>query len=86
MPVDRRALREFATRDWEMMAASKSDYWASRFRENPRVTWDAAQALLAHVRAIRPTFPAKEARDTDLSAHLTLRSRLDRAAHAFPRR
>lgn len=84
--VDRDAMRAFVRRDWQTAAESKADYWASRFRENPLSTWDAAQALLTHVRRIRPSFPSDELRDADFRDHLTLRSRLDRAAHAFANR
>jgi hypothetical protein len=84
--VDRDAMRAFVSRDWQGAAESKAEYWAARFRENPQSTWDAAQALLAHVRRIRPSFPSDELRDADFRDHLTLRSRLDRAAHAFANR
>ena len=80
--MDERTIREFVARDWQKATDAKSEYWALLFRDNPRAVWESAQALLAHVRRIRPAFP-DEQRDADLSAHLALRSRLDRAADAF---
>jgi hypothetical protein len=84
--VDRKALRAFASRDWQSAINSKAEYWSTRFRQDPLSTWHAAQGLLAYVRRLRPSFPSEAARDEDLHAHIALRSRLDRAAHAFARR
>ena len=84
--VDQQALRDFASRDWSSVASTKTAHWAQMHRENPRAVWDSAQALLAHVRRLRPDFPTDEEREADLRDHLALRSRLDRAAHAFSRR
>jgi hypothetical protein len=84
--VDRKALRAFASRDWQSAITSKAEYWSTRFRQDPLSTWHAAQGLLEYVRRLRPSFPSEAARDEDLRAHIALRSRLDRAAHAFARR
>jgi hypothetical protein len=84
--VDREALRAFASRDWQSAVTSKAEYWSTRSRQNPLSTWNAAQGLLAYVRRLRPSFPSEAARDEDLDAHIALRARLDRAAHAFTRR
>jgi hypothetical protein len=84
--VDREKLRAFASRDWQSASTSKAEYWSTRFRQDPLSPWDAAQGLLAYVRRLRPSFPSEAARDEDLLAHVSLRSRLDRAAHAFARR
>jgi hypothetical protein len=84
--VDRETLRAFASRDWHSTRASKAEYWSTRFRQDPLSTWHAAQGLLAYVRRLRPSFPSEAARDEDFHAHIALRSRLDRVAHAFARR
>ena len=85
--MDHGSLRRFARRDWKALAASKTSYWAARAREaGGHPTWDAAQALLAHARAVRPEFPTDEERRRDFASHLALRERLDRVAHAVARR
>jgi hypothetical protein len=81
--MDRRAIREFVSRDWQSASRAKADYWARLYRNDPEALWDSVQALLAHIRHVQPDFPTDEARDEDLRSHLLLRSRLDRAAHAF---
>lgn len=84
--MDGWAIREFVSRDWQSASRAKADYWARLYRDDPEALWDSVQALLAHVRRVQPDFPTLEARDADLRSHLSLRSRLDRAAHAFSRR
>jgi hypothetical protein len=84
--MDRQAIREFVSRDWQSASRAKAEYWAGLYRDDPDALWDSAQALLAHVRRIQPDFPTDQARRADLSSHLSLRSRLDRAADAFARR
>ncbi len=80
-------LESFARREWPRVAVSKRAYWAERYRqEGWRATWDAAQALLAHVRSVQPDFPSERDRALDLAHHLALRARLDKTAHAFARR
>jgi hypothetical protein len=83
--VDSRAIRAFVDRDWQGIAVSKTAYWGDRFRQDWRITWDAAQALLIHARRVGAP-PADGDRALDLEAHRSLRARLDRAAHAFARR
>lgn len=85
--MDQDSVRAFVRRDWDAVAASKMTYWAERFqREGWRPAWDAADALLADMRAARPDYPDDEERALDFAAHLALRGRLDRAADAFTRR
>lgn len=84
--VEPREIEAFVGRDWEGAAALKASHWPDRFRrEGWREVWNAAQSLLLHVRAVRPDFPSDRERDEDFEHHLTLKSRLDRAAHAFSR-
>lgn len=84
--VDRRAIEEFVGRDWGQAAASKGAHWAEEFRREWRSTWDVSQALLVHM--LRTGTPSLSERDraADLSAHMTLRERLDRAGDALSRR
>jgi hypothetical protein len=84
--MDRAAISEFVSRDWQSASRAKAAYWARVYRNDPAAVWDSAQALLVHARRVQTEFPTTEAREADLSSHLLLRSRLDRAAHAFPRR
>jgi hypothetical protein len=84
--VDPGTIREFVLRDWQGASRAKAEYWAQLYRDNPEALWDSVQALLAHVRRVQPDFPTDEARAADLSSHVSLKSRLDRAAHAFSRR
>jgi len=85
--MNREDVRAFVQRDWDAVAASKVAHWADRFRqEGWRPAWDAADALWADMRRVHPEYPDENERTLDFAAHLTLRSRLDRAADAFPRR
>ena len=79
-------MRAFLERDHEAVDALKGEYWADRFRADWRSTWDASQALLAHARSLRPEYQSDGDREADLAAHISLRARLDRAAHALARR
>jgi hypothetical protein len=87
MDVDRRDIQAFVDRDWEAVQASKSAYWADRFRQDGwRPAWTAADALWIDVRRVQPDYPSADDRDRDLADHLKLRADLDRAASAFARR
>ena len=79
-------MRAFLERDHEAADALKREYWAERFRADWRSTWDVSQSLLAHARSVRPEYPSDGDREADLAAHILLRARLDRAAHALARR
>jgi hypothetical protein len=71
-------------RDWTEFESSKRAHWAAVYREQGwRPVWDAAQALLAHIRTVQPGFPTERDRDADLGDHRRLKAQLDRAAHAF---
>jgi hypothetical protein len=84
--VERSELKAFVNRRWEDAAAAKTAYWADCFQRDWRTTWDASQALLIHARQVCAPFPPVGDSERDFAAHRTLRERLDRAAHAFPRR
>ncbi len=78
---------DFLQRGWEEAAAATRAYWAERYAiAGWRATWDASQALLAHIRSIQPEFPTQRDRALDLAYHVALRTRLDHVAHAFARR
>lgn len=80
-------LRSFACRDWAALARSKRDFWAERYRDaGAAPARRAADALLLHARRLAATGAAGHDRAADLTGHLTLRDRLDRAARAFARR
>ena len=80
-------IEAFVRRDWREAATAKHQYWAERFRqEGWRPVWDAAQALLVHVRRVRPDYPTDADRAHDLDHHLAFRVALDRIADAFARR
>lgn len=84
--MDPEKIRAFVQRDRQHLEALKANYWAERFRLDVRSTWDAAQALLDYARRVRPPFPSDAERSADFTAHVSLRTRLDRAAHAFASR
>ena len=78
---------EFARRDHEAARDAKRRFWTSAFREGgAHRTWQAAQALLEHVRGVQPGYPTHADRERDLADHLDLKRRIDGAAHAFARR
>jgi hypothetical protein len=80
-------LARYARRDWAAAASNKRDYWVEQFRlhgAGPART--ASTTLLLHMRTVQPDYPSGAHRAEDLAGHRLLRQRLDRAAHAFPRR
>ena len=82
--MDPEQIKGFVRRDWASAAAAKRAYWRERSAIGGwRVAWDAAQALLMHVRAVRPDFPSERDRSLDLAHHASVRATLDLAAHAF---
>jgi hypothetical protein len=84
--MDPSHVQAFMRRAWASAAAAKRAYWRERYATGDwKSAWDAAQALLVHVRAVRPDFPSARDRALDLAHHMSLRERLDQAAHAFAR-
>lgn len=82
--MDRDAIRAFVARDRDLVAALKRDHHARRYRAS-RGTWglDAARMLRDHARKVRPDWPTARDRADDFAHHVTLKRRIDRAAHAF---
>lgn len=84
--MDSDQLNAYVRRGWQDASAAKTAYWADRFQQDWRITWNAAQSLLMHARLVRSPFPTDRDRHLDFAAHLSLLDRIDRAAHAFARR
>jgi len=77
-------VRAYAHRDWRATERSKRDYWAGELAtRGPLATFEASQALWAHMRRIRPDWPSPEERRADLAHHLALKRALDLVAGAF---
>ena len=77
-------LRAFARRDWAAVERSKRTYWAERYQDaGAAPARTAATALFDHARGLGLTGTTARDRDDDLTSHLQVRERLDRAARAF---
>jgi len=82
--VERDDLRQFAQRDWSSMAAAKARYWVDQYRmHGAHPARRASLMLLEHARHVQAGFPSVADRATDLSNHVKLAERLNRAARAF---
>jgi hypothetical protein len=82
--MDKNAIRAFVARDRDRVASLKRDHHAQRHRASHGTSGlEAARALREHARRVRPDWPTARDRDEDLSHHLALKRRIDRAAHAF---
>ncbi len=80
-------LRAFARRDWAAVEHSKRTFWAERYQEagsSPART--AATALFDHAHRLGQAGTTARERDADLTSHLQVRERLDRAGRAFTSR
>jgi hypothetical protein len=85
--MNRDAIRRFVRRDRDAVDALRQSHWAQVYREHgPDAPWRVAQALRAHMRAVRPDWPSAAERRDDLRHHIALKHKLDRTAHALPRR
>jgi hypothetical protein len=61
---------DFARRDWEVLAISKSAHWADqKKRHGPAAAIRAAEALRQQVATLRPDWPTKKDRREDLATH-----------------
>jgi hypothetical protein len=64
--------------------ALEQEHWArERAQRGPLATFEASQALWAHMRALRHDWPSDEERRRDFADHLALKRLIDRAASAF---
>jgi len=85
--MDRDAIRAFVERDRDRVAALKRDHHARQYRASRGISGlEAARVLREHARKVRPDWPTARDRDEDLAHHVTLKRRIDRAAHAFSAR
>ena len=80
-------MKAYATRPWLGVVAAKQRYWEDELRRRgPQAAFEAAQALWAHMRMLRPDWPSDEERRIDLAHHLELKRALERVARARPPR
>src|SRR5262245_5346793 len=78
-------VKAYAARAWHLAAELKQDHWARELAERgPLATFEASQALLEHMRCLRPDWPSEAERSEDLAHHIALKRAIDRAAGAFP--
>lgn len=81
--VDRRAILEFARRDWALVADAKTEFWRSG--KSGRSATDllaTGDQLLRHVQAMRPGWPSEAERTADVAVH----QRVAETLHAVGRR
>jgi len=77
-------VKAYATRPWLRTEAAKRRYWEEEFRRRgPQAAFEAAQALWAHMRMLRPDWPSDEERRVDLAHHLEQKRALERVAGAL---
>ena len=80
-------LRAFARRDWAAAERGKQQYWVERYqRDGSAPARYASTLLLEHARRLGAAGLGEAERADDLSHHLDVRDRLDRAARALARR
>ncbi len=85
--MDKDAIRAFAVRDRDSVAALKRDHHARRHRASRGTAGiETARMLREYVRKVRPDWPTARDRDEDLAHHVALKERIDRAADAFAAR
>jgi hypothetical protein len=77
-------VRAYADRSWHRLRELEHEHWAREFAaRGPLATFEASQALWAHMRCVRPEWPTEEDRRADLAHHIALKQALDRAASAI---
>lgn len=82
--MNRDDVRAYARRPWHLGTSRERDHWArERAERGPLATFEAAQALLIHMRRVRPDWPTEVDRQADLADHLALKRALDRTAGVF---
>ena len=68
--MDRKAVLEFARRDWARVADAKTDFWLNRKRaSSPAELLTLGDQLLRHARTMRPDWPSEVERAADLAVH-----------------
>jgi hypothetical protein len=84
--VDPRDVEAYARRPWQRAAAARQRHWQAEVERRPLLAFEAAQALWAHMRMLRPDWPSDEERRLDLVHHVELKRALERVAGARPAR
>jgi hypothetical protein len=78
-----RGIRQFVSRDWAAVRASKEAYWGERItRLGPAEGFRIADELRRQMLQQDPAWPNAESRDADLMSHVRLAALLRRAAPA----
>ena len=77
--MKRRDIEAFLGRDWALLEASKTEYWAERKRRlGPAEGLRIADELRRHVLALRPDFPSEAERAEDIACHARVAEMLRR--------
>jgi len=76
-------VRAYARRPWKVLKELEQEHWAREFAERPLSTFEASEALILHMRDMRPDWPTEEDRHADLAHHIALKQAIDRAASVF---
>ena len=71
MPVHDESLRAFAERPWEEIERLKRHHWATSDM-NPAELLGVAEELRQYAVAVRPEWPDRRERSSDLDAHVRL--------------
>lgn len=78
-----RGIRQFVSRDWAAVRASKDAYWGERIAQlGPAEGFRIADELRRQMVATDPGWPDDASRQADLTAHVRLAALFRRAAPA----
>ncbi len=79
--MDTRGIREYLSRDWQAVRASKEMYWGDRIARLGRVEgFRVAEELRQQALHQHPAWPDPVSRREDLQHHVRLAQRLRRAS------
>ena len=77
-------VRAYAARAWRLPAELEQEHWTRELIERgPLATFDVSQALLEHMRPVRPDWPSEAERREDPAHHVAPKRAIDGAARAF---
>ncbi|MGD9903345.1 MAG: hypothetical protein AB7U83_07725 [Vicinamibacterales bacterium] len=83
--MDRDAVRQFVSRDWSAVAASKTRHWqALKAGRSVAEVLDVADRMRRHAQRLRPGWPPRQHRLDDLRVHQRVGEAL-RAVASRPR-
>jgi hypothetical protein len=75
-------LLAYRNRRWDLVQASKEDFWANEARRGGAAAGLlASEALFEHMRAVHPAWPSQDERQADYDHHVSLVEKLCRAGH-----